>query len=256
MTRPWVLRSGLVSKASLAAALVILVTPGVTVAETPDGVQASALLSDVADGSDLLIACQTTALAMNTSPFKSSQGTITIRVVLDGTEDGRRKGKWFVADIGTNHDQSFAVAARNSCKDGCTLRLASPPPKAANEAAAANQGASPRPGTPNPPATQLELWDPNPMGIDKLNPDQTLTIATFKLPSFDLKASKFEGRAPLIFEQGQCERIAALPAAKTETAPDTGAKPSEQSGANPDPQDKPDTTPKATAEPAKEAAKP
>ncbi|MEL7049804.1 MAG: hypothetical protein AAFO75_12775, partial [Pseudomonadota bacterium] len=109
-----------------------------------------------------------------------------------------------------DHDRSFAAANREICEKGCTLRLSTPPPGSA-EKAAAERGPPNRPGGPPAPTNQLELWAPNPMGIDKVEPGQQLTIATFKLPSFDLKASVFEGRAPLIFEQGQCERIAELP---------------------------------------------
>lgn len=178
------------------------------------------LFSDVVDGTDLFISCETTALAMNTSPFESSKGNVTVRVVMDGNDGEIRKGAWYIASIAGDHEKSFGMSAQETCKNGCTLRLATPPPeKPTTGEAAANQGGPPRPGRAIKPSTQLELWAPNPMGIDKLKPDQKLTIATFKVPSLDLKASVFEGRSPLIFEQGQCERVSEPPktvAKKTE----------------------------------------
>lgn len=165
-------------------------------------------IDTIPDGQPVDVTCDTSVLWLDSQPFSSSQGKITLRLTFTGRDGDSRTGTWSVASVGDKHDRSFAGRTKEQCAKGCVLRLAIA--DTTGQSASEQQREVRR---------QLELWAPNPSGIDKLADDQELTLATFKLPSLDLKASMFRGRTPLGFEQGPC--TLALDTAKPEAAPNT-----------------------------------
>lgn len=149
---------------------------------------AEAPIEGLPDGRPATLACDTSVWWLDTSPFASSKGRIELTLTFTGRDGDTRNGTWSVASVDDAHEHSFARRTNQQCAGGCVLRLT------VAETA----------GGDNNTGRQLELWAPNPTGIDKLADDQELSLATFKLPSLDLKVSMFRGRTPLGFESGTC----------------------------------------------------
>lgn len=144
---------------------------------------------EAADGLDVGLTCQTSSLWLDATPFEASEGEVKLRLRFTGKDGESRTGVWFIDAVPDAHKRSFAFNTKQECKDGCVLRLVVAPDKVT--------GKNKR--------QQIELWAPNPAGIDSLKDDQKLTVVTFKFPAMELKASMFKGRTPLGFEQGTCD---------------------------------------------------
>ncbi len=185
---------------------IALAAPAAADGTAPSANEPVSPIETLPDDRDLVLACETNTLWLDSEPFGSSGGRVDLRLRFTGEDGAVRVGTWSVVAVSDAHKHSFARRTQATCENGCVMRLA-----VADTA-----------GEPKEPRRQLELWAPNPAGIDRLGDDEELTLATFKLPSLDLKASMFRGRTPLGFEQGTCA-----------VRPD-GAKPDETSGTPPD----------------------
>ncbi|MEM1372194.1 MAG: hypothetical protein AAGG72_08225, partial [Pseudomonadota bacterium] len=167
-----------------------------TAAKAGDAPAAKAdVLNAVPDEQDVRLTCATSALAMGEAPFKQSKGDFTVRLRFSTRENADRQGVWFIDAVDDAHAFSFTRGiASKLCTKGCVARLATGPDPA---------------GTAGEKRQQLEMWAPDPRGVETLKEDQKLAIATVKVPDLSVRISVFEGRKPLVFEQGACKIAAA-----------------------------------------------
>jgi len=165
--------------------------------------KAMALL-DLAEGQEVVLSCDTTSIWLNTSPFKQSNGKIALKVRYTGQTEDYRTGQWTVESVEEGHEHSSLIRLREICKDGCFMRTGRPDPNAPPPKPGAD-GQPPFPTAAQRVKGQLELWAPNPMGLDELGDDEDLTLIAVQLPALNVKASMFRGRTPMGFEQGLCK---------------------------------------------------
>lgn len=153
-----------------------------TAANTPTNAEKSIATDFLKLDVALQLTCKTEAFGVATAPPIQSKGEVVLELKL--TDQTAGTGEWRVLSFSPEHKEAFASQLQQTkmCKSGCLLRQA-----------------------PSDQNNFLELWAPKPMTVDKLGKKDRLTIIVIEKKTLSLKASMFEGPAPLGFEEGKCE---------------------------------------------------
>lgn len=138
-------------------------------------------------GEAVALVCATQAVLVATGAANASNGSLQLR--LERTSNPGEDGRWKPVGDNGAHAASLGVMHAKTCADGCPFNIGKD--------------------------DDLQLWAPAPKGVDKLAPDELLSVAVIKSATGRLKASTFRGQQIEALESGSCQR-ADQPASATE----------------------------------------
>lgn len=189
-----------------AVMLVFGVVAGCGVAGATEQKTAAAPLR-LGPGEAVALVCATQAVLVATGAANASNGSLQLR--LERTSNPGEDGRWRPAGDNGAHAASLGVMHAKTCADGCPFNIGKD--------------------------DDLQLWAPAPKGVDKLAPDELLSVAVIKSATGQLKASTFRGQQIEALESGSCQR-ADQPASAAEppaTATPDAAAPAAPAAATP-----------------------
>lgn len=125
------------------------------------------------------LTCETSAVILDVSPFKASQGPILIEMTLDDTTKPDGPGRWKATTSDPEHTSSFASTIIAACKPDCPFTRG-------------------KDGS-------IQLWSPKPMALTQIEDATTLVLININPTSLELKASSFRAKQLAALERGECK---------------------------------------------------